>query len=391
MLSSIFKYTLIREKNMTKSQLPHIRLRYLKMQNFKGFDVFEIEFPPPRMTVDPDILVMGSGNGLGKTSVLEACVLLFFAAAIGTESFKVANRYLTIDLNELLIQTGAKQTVIEGTFEVGNESINVTFSIDKQGHINIEKSHENMAFFLTSGEDDAFRLYRREIEKFWAAVAGLNFDPLLLPPLMYFHSYRKIQEGYLELGTIFEKASGDKQLPFQELLTSHFKIEILHTMMSEANMFEGVEDVTAQETLEKLNHLVEIYAKCRIAKLRPSSKSTIEFRIRPIDGGSTFTFDALSSGQKEIISTLFLLWRYSNNHPSIILIDEPELHLNLEWHRGFIRQLYKFAPHSQYIIATHSEGIFSTVAQERRVLLLEELENTESDMILDEGITKCLN
>ncbi len=64
---------------MTGTDTPSIKLRYLKVQNFKALDFLEMEFPPPRMTEDPDILVIGSRNGLGKTSVLEACVLLYSA------------------------------------------------------------------------------------------------------------------------------------------------------------------------------------------------------------------------------------------------------------------------------------------------------------------------
>jgi predicted ATP-binding protein involved in virulence len=77
----------------------------------------------------------------------------------------------------------------------------------------------------------------------------------------------------------------------------------------------------------------------------------------------------LSSGQKEIIATLFLIWYQTRNKPGIVLIDEPELHLNPEWHRDFIRQLGRIAPNNQYIIATHSEDIFASVDKDRRFLL----------------------
>ena len=52
-----------------------------------------------------------------------------------------------------------------------------------------------------------------------------------------------------------------------------------------------------------------------------------------------------------------------------MLIDEPELHLNAEWHSQFIRYLYKLAPHNQYIIATHSQYIAESVEPYQRLLL----------------------
>jgi len=77
----------------------------------------------------------------------------------------------------------------------------------------------------------------------------------------------------------------------------------------------------------------------------------------------------LSSGQKEIISTLYLIWKYTREIHSIVLIDEPELHLNHEWHSRFIQHLYEMAPDNQYIMATHSEKVFESAPPEKRVLL----------------------
>jgi predicted ATP-dependent endonuclease of OLD family len=105
--------------------------------------------------------------------------------------------------------------------------------------------------------------------------------------------------------------------------------------------------------------------------LKPLPDNTVDLRINPTNRvDNSITFDGLSSGQKEIISTLFLLWYHSLNLPSIVLIDEPELHLNIEWHRDFIKQVFDLAPKNQYIIATHSEDIFSSVSEDRRLLLV---------------------
>jgi predicted ATP-binding protein involved in virulence len=71
-----------------------------------------------------------------------------------------------------------------------------------------------------------------------------------------------------------------------------------------------------------------------------------------------------------VIATLFLIWRNTAEQPGIVLIDEPELHLNAEWHGDFVEQLRKLAPRNQYILATHSEEIFRSVDESRRALLV---------------------
>jgi predicted ATP-dependent endonuclease of OLD family len=59
-----------------------------------------------------------------------------------------------------------------------------------------------------------------------------------------------------------------------------------------------------------------------------------------------------------------------------VLIDEPELYLNAEWHWSLIRNMCQLAPDNQYIIATHSQDVFEAVDEDRRILLVPEKEES---------------
>ena len=141
--------------------------------------------------------------------------------------------------------------------------------------------------------------------------------------------------------------------------------------MQQAGLFDvpGVENPGT--AIDKLNELLECYVDGTIRKLRPRADNTVEFRIHPNGGGDSFTFDGLSSGQKEIVSTLFLIWYDTQERASVVLIDEPELHLNAQWHRRFVNSLFDLAPHNQYIVATHSMDVMDSVEKDRRLLLEE--------------------
>lgn len=157
--------------------------------------------------------------------------------------------------------------------------------------------------------------------------------------------------------------------PRYEFPMSAFKLQILRSLMEQANLFEFDEEKGSGEAIDALNQLLKNYAGGTISKLRPSPDNTIDFRVNPVGRGESFTFDGLSSGQKEIISTLFLIWYHTRNRPSVVFIDEPELHLNAQWHRGFVKSLTSLAPQNQYIVATHSEDVMDSVSEDRRALL----------------------
>jgi len=352
---------------MKKKENRAIQIRWMRIVDYKGIDTLEIEFPRPKMAGNLDVAVMGSRNGLGKTSVLECCALLLIGLSLHVHEIDLKyRRYRTVDLPDMIIRAGVSITRLEGKIIIGDKTIDLSIEIDKSGIARVNRKPKTQ---LKDQEDSMDK--RELIAHFVSTVSGQNPNPLLSENFLYFHSYRKVQEGNPELGMMIDEENVRRRIrpPGYDVPISTFKLQILRSMMSQAKLFEEWDDDQSQDILTKLNELVEHYAGGRIEKLRPSADNTVDFRVQPIDGGHSFTFDGLSSGQKEIIATLFLIWYQTRNKPGIVLIDEPELHLNPEWHRDFVRQLERIAPNNQYIIATHSEDIFASVDKDHRFLL----------------------
>ncbi|MBF0348906.1 MAG: ATP-binding protein [Magnetococcales bacterium] len=360
-----------------KSDLKQIRLKRLKIANFKAIDAVELHFPQPRMKGDPDIHVMGSRNGLGKTSIFEACALLFLGM-YGSGTFQLA-RY-RMDLTELFVRSGSEEARIEGDFSVNGEDREVRIRWSRSDALKITSTIKINP--MIAGREE--RPDESWVEQFLMLLAGYTMEPIVMQPCLYFHSYRKVQKGKPELGMMVEsemprqmrgRRPGRWRGPYEEgKSVSTFKIKMLHAMMGTVGLFESLDKEQADKTREQLNRLIEKYAGGTIEKLRPSHDNTFVFLITPRLSGKTgpgdpFSFDGLSSGQKEIISTLFLIWHHTLDQSGIILIDEPELHLNTEWHRDFVRQIFELAPGNQYILATHSEDVFGSVDEDRRLFL----------------------
>ena len=344
-----------------------IRIERIKIKNYKGIDALELAFPLPRMLGDPDIHVMGSKNGLGKTAIMECCSLLLLAATFEEDMFLLKNHY-SLNVPDLLIRSGSECAEISGEVVFGKISGTVKIQIDRLGTINMFNGslRKNML-------KNEFFISEQKFDDFINAICGFTPNPAVMNTFLLFHSYRKVQEGNPELGMMVgrDRLRGAREGAFYDFPMSEFKLRILRSMMGQAKLFELVEDQEPDDTVDKLNELMEFYAGGTISKLRPSLNNTVDFLIQPVIGGASFTFDGLSSGQKEIISTLFLIWEHTKNSPSVVFIDEPELHLNAQWHRSFVRHLVRLAPWNQYILATHSVEIMDSVDKDRRILLVE--------------------
>ena len=340
----------------------------MSLRNYKGIDEVELLLPAPRMAEDPDVIVIGSQNGLGKTSILECCSLLLSTLISSKKQFSIVDaRFSPVNIPDLLIRAGSSRFEISGKLSLDGHPYEVSFGVNRKGAArttgeDVDGARETFGATRTS-EDVSATLFN--------AITGLSADPVVTEAFLLFHSYRKVQEGNPELGMMAEERPHS---PFRfrrrfDFPSSHFKLTILKSLMQRADLFEISDTENSDTAIDQLNDLLEFYAGGRISKLRPGADNTVDFRIQPDGGGDSFTFDGLSSGQKEIISTLFLVWYHTQGRPCVVLIDEPELHLNTQWHRSFINKLFELAPRNQYIVATHSVDVMDSVEKDRRLIL----------------------
>jgi len=111
-----------------------------------------------------------------------------------------------------------------------------------------------------------------------------------------------------------------------------------------------------QEALSDLFHL--FFTGKRFEGVKPTSTGILSFPVL-LDDGSQHDLDDLSSGEKEILYG-YLRLRNSGARNSVILIDEPELHLNPrlvsslpEFYHQYIGREYS----NQIWLITHSDAL----------------------------------
>lgn len=94
--------------------------------------------------------------------------------------------------------------------------------------------------------------------------------------------------------------------------------------------------------------------------------------IKEVQNNSVYDIDFLSSGEKGLLLTLFLLKRTMANG-GIVLLDEPELHLNPAVCKNIIPFLKKYIcieKNVQVILTSHSPEILTSTKEDDELLLL---------------------
>jgi len=81
-----------------------------------------------------------------------------------------------------------------------------------------------------------------------------------------------------------------------------------------------------------------------------------------IAGGESIQLSALSSGEKQLLK---ILVETLDAEESVMLIDEPELSMHIDWQRQLVGAMQTLNPAAQLILATHSPEIMALVPDQR--------------------------
>ena len=75
------------------------------------------------------------------------------------------------------------------------------------------------------------------------------------------------------------------------------------------------------------------------------------------DDGEIIELHQLSSGEKQLLLVLLKVF-LMDEAPYILLMDEPEISLHIEWQHRLFQEIRKLNPNTQIITSTHSPSIF---------------------------------
>lgn len=122
--------------------------------------------------------------------------------------------------------------------------------------------------------------------------------------------------------------------------------------------------VKIQERIDKFFEVINMLFASTDKKIAINEKNRVIFK----KGKITMEMDRLSAGEKQILLLLFTLFLMEDK-PTVLLLDEPEISLHIEWQDRLISLMQDLNPNCQIILTTHSPNIFADGWEDKLVFI----------------------
>lgn len=352
-----------------------MKIQKLHLQNFRCYHENTISF-------EPDLTVLIADNGTGKTSILDALAKGFgslYKGFPGVKTSDLSSLDITISKGErqqdhcllTFLAKSDKHQLFWGRVKRRNSAVSAE-ALKSMQSAAISELLDSTDF--VNGLLSPIRDEHNEIMQ--AFNEGKDFT---LPVIVYYGTDRAVRDdvkrrrGFKKSFSRFDALSGalDAKSNFRQAL----------------EWFNAMEDVERREKIQRGDHKYEDQnlkaVKQAICELLPPGHSNPRVELRPVrfvidqelNNGSlrTLRLSQLSDGYRIVLAMIMDLsrrlveanpitsGRAPFNVPSIVLIDEVDLHLHPAWQQNILTSLLKVFPFTQFIITTHSPQVLSTV------------------------------
>jgi len=347
-----------------------MRIQHIKIDRWRHFEGVAFTLPETA----PIICIVG-GNGTGKSQILEliaACAQRigltpgsenprgdpFSENATFEVSFYIAPGIIpNLDDSQLYNNSGYQKD-----YELWNRSLIVKSAAGLGSQI--------IAGGVSIERAEFFAQYTVDIIQQSASVHYLSLDAD--------RAYPKVQIASHQLSEVYDRDWGDatnKQSSFR--ITRNLYDEWFRYLIGRENQ-DNNKHVQAIRIARNAGHVEPVFVdqfesyKNAVRKVLPHLLFVgIDPQTRQIRFDSTgipLTFDQLSGGEREIAFLVGQIERFGLKK-GLLLVDEPELHLNYDLLRAWIGFLKNSVEAGQIWLATHSLEVVEVTGQDATVIL----------------------
>jgi predicted ATPase len=346
-----------------------MRVKSIYLRNVRGLPTIDLDlFDPVTEQIRTRTVIAGS-NGSGKTTILDAIYAMM--SLIVTKAEQPLATWLMpgqvqarLELHDMPAQRTPRQQMVP-------EGWSLVIALGPESWLSQIEAPNLHA--LTGDTVNNWHYVHQApanlVDLIWAVQRGQV--TVELPSTLYFPSEQRELVAKKKGQIIAEASEYEWVWRFSDSQKWEGSLESFIVALYARERFkplaapedEGKAYPTFEEFLEVVNKF--------LARKRIAGVSSTTFRVQVVgEDGQKFGLDELSSGEKQILLFLAELQRRIRRG-SLVLIDEPEIHLHPAWQARLIGALTDLCGKydAQMIITTHSEEVARSVYEHELVLL----------------------
>ena len=324
-------------------------IKSLSLSDWRQFGVVDIKF-------HPQLTVLTGSNGAGKSTLLK-----IISQALGQHEVLIATPFLTRD-RSLKYNSGVlnpKISLSKDTMRhMFNEIGKINFDDESNYSLRVPKD-TGASYNVTIFKDENSHLQQLH------AIGGFKG--------MYIRSHRPIT-SYQQVANIPTNVitAQNAFAAYQETMSSFINngytqfsstYRIKEAVISMATFGPGNQNVQGNEVINN----IYINFKEILHKILPQEIGFKDINVRMPDvvlvtDSGDFILDSSSGGLMSLIDLAWQIFLYSIDNPNFtVLLDEPENHLHPSMQRTVMVSLLNAFPKVQFIVATHSPFVVTSV------------------------------
>lgn len=330
------------------------KIKGISISNFKGIKNLDLDFTYQNSDKLLDNIVIYGINGSGKSTILEAIYICLIVGSVYHKENEDLRR-----IEDFLIKY----------ISLGSEWI----------YNNEEKFNITIKLVNNEKELSATLSYHKQDGLSWNTENASNFSSVLKDKFSYLSSYRLLNPSTVQSAGDWEEIerieedvlrrkvrvnrdiryTRNNYFPSLSLqfdnnyrTVKQYLINLITDKKVEALTFKNA------EILDKIKEAFKIFfPNKKFLEQLSRTDTTKDYRLMiENEDKSIVDLDQLSSGEREVIAFFTYLCTKAINN-SIIIIDEPELHLHPKWQSIILFAIHKIFPNVQLFVASHSNEI----------------------------------
>jgi predicted ATP-dependent endonuclease of OLD family len=351
-----------------------MKLLNLKLTNFRKIS----NLPEPTITFNQDINVLVGANNAGKTSILNAIQRLFKTEEITPRdlNYLVKDGNLSIEGDILLTKEQWKSYL---TLSLSN-----TKSNDNDVAVDLEKLADTMLSEAVTlkyqvsfiNKKETSRLVNAEIDKeFFDGFQELDslFSTIIIKNLLANSNFYNVYKTPLYLDSKGKILENERFIPLNQIeeRTSDDYVNI-------RGLLYALKKKEPQKFEDFKKRLLEIFTELNdVDVFHDETLGQFELilheKLRKNGTTENVTYDINNVGQGMqtlvlMLSAILLL------KPSIVLMDEPEVHMHPSLIKEFVKYIQLLSVDTQFIITTHSLVLIQEVGLDKVFSLKNEID-----------------